>query len=247
MEKQFETLSLQSSSSEAKDSLGNVTCAICISLIVEPVVTECKHLFCYICLEELMEMTSNEVELKCPMCRKNFNNKFKLKIDIEIQDKIKKAHPKEYESRQKVITEYRKKTKDVFKLRLLYGNTHKLVENPKKSRTADNTTNKHKWCMFVKTCDYDTSKLVRKVVYGLHPTFGATEIEVKEAPFELSRVGWGSFEIPIKIYFQSWMKLKPLELTHELSFNGEGETKVQIVQLDGALIEKNKNQMVNSK
>jgi hypothetical protein len=236
MEKELESLTLQ----DSKEILGNITCAICIELAREPVFTDCKHIFCFTCIDEYIEMTPKEVELKCPMCRSAFNKNFKPKIDIDFESKIKKYHGKEYENRIKMLQELRKKC-DFIKIKLLYGNTHKLIENPKKSRTSVDTENKHKWCMFVKAYDYDSSKVIRKVTFGLHHTFGAKEIEVKSAPFEMIKVGWGSFEIPIKIYFCSWLKMKPLEISHDLSFTNDGETNVHILKLNKEIFEKNKD------
>jgi hypothetical protein len=236
MEKELESLTLL----ESKEILGNITCAICIELAREPVFTECKHIFCHVCITEYIEMTPQEVELKCPMCRAVFNKSFKPKVDKDFESKIRKYHAKEYDSRMKLLEEAVLKC-DFVKIKILYGNTHKLVENPKKSRTEPNTQNKHKWCMFVKTDGYDSEKVIRKVTFGLHPTFGVSEIEVKSAPFAMTKVGWGTFDIPVKIDFCAWTKLKPLELTHELKFTGNGETNVNILKLNKDVFEKNKS------
>ena len=58
--------------------------------------------------------------------------------------------------------------------------------------------------MFVKIHDpkgnvIDGSKLIEKVRYGLHPSFGVDYQDIKAgaAPnFEMSFAGWGTFEVP---------------------------------------------------
>lgn len=45
-------------------------------------------------------------------------------------------------------------------------------------------------------------KFIQKVTYGLDPTFGTTEVTVKAAPYEMTRIGWGTFDVPITIHFR---------------------------------------------
>ena len=119
-----------------------------------------------------------------------------------------------------------------FKLKIAYGNTHKLVSKPKKSRTSDNE-NRHKWVCFAKILDDSlTNKYISKVKFGLHPSFGATEVEVKSSPFELKKIGWGYFTIPITIYFHKELKIPSVTVEHELCFDGEGQTKLKILKLN---------------
>ena len=69
--------------------------------------------------------------------------------------------------------------------------------------------------------------------FGLHPTFGVTEMDVKSEPFELRRIGWGTFEIPIEIYFRRDTGRKEiLKLSHYLSFNGQGKRQYFQVAFD---------------
>ena len=66
-------------------------------------------------------------------------------------------------------------------------------------------------------------KYVEKVKFGLHPSFGVTEFNVKSAPFEMKRLGWGTFEIPIEIYFRrDTGRRETLKVDHMLSFEGKG-------------------------
>ena len=45
------------------------------------------------------------------------------------------------------------------------------------------------------------AKYIKSVTYRLHPTFKPRLITVIEAPFLLSRVGWGTFEIDMDVEF----------------------------------------------
>jgi transcription initiation factor IIF auxiliary subunit len=52
-----------------------------------------------------------------------------------------------------------------------------LVEAPKQVGPNKEYENKHEWTMFVRLENKNDSirKYIRKVKYGLHPTFGVTE------------------------------------------------------------------------
>ena len=80
--------------------------------------------------------------------------------------------------------------------------------------------------------DHDlTSKYIKSVTYHLHPTFKVNKIKLTEAPFLLSRVGWGYFEIQMDIEFQEWTKLKTLRMEHMLSFDNMGHTQSILLEI----------------
>jgi len=67
--------------------------------------------------------------------------------------------------------------------------------------------NKHQWTMFVTFVDKSiaASNLIEKVRYSLHPTFGADYLDKKAdqtGRFEMTFTGWGTFTIPITIFFK---------------------------------------------
>ena len=84
----------------------------------------------------------------------------------------------------------------------------------------------HRWTMFVTLNDStaETKKFIKTVTYHLHPTYAVNKFKLKEAPFLLSRVAWGYFEIEVDIEFQDWTRLNTLKLYHMLSFDGKGST-----------------------
>ena len=87
-------------------------------------------------------------------------------------------------------------------VKFAFGNTHEDVVNPKASRSNPNTKNTHRWCMFVSlNSPEETTRYIKSVTYHLHPTFKPSKIKVSEAPFLLSRIGWGLFDIEMDIEF----------------------------------------------
>ena len=47
----------------------------------------------------------------------------------------------------------------------------------------------------------ETSRYIKSVTYHLHPTFTPSKIKVTEAPFLLSRLGWGYFNVEMDVEF----------------------------------------------
>ena len=87
-------------------------------------------------------------------------------------------------------------------LKFSFGNTHEEVKNPKPTNGKPGTTNSHRWCMFMSlNTPEETARYIKSVTYHLHPSFAKNKIKVTEAPFLLSRVGWGYFEITMDIEF----------------------------------------------
>lgn len=120
----------------------------------------------------------------------------------------------EYEKRLKEINDFFNKYTTIT---FLYGNTHKKIQ------TSEYNT--HEWVLFIRLENENIEKYIEKIQISLHPTFYSPEITLIHAPFEIKRLGWGVFDIPIKIYWKEWVKQQPFETTHFLSFNGEGEKK----------------------
>ena len=77
-----------------------------------------------------------------------------------------------------------------------------------------------------------TQKYIKSVTYHLHPTFTPSKIKVTEAPFLLSRIGWGYFTIQMDVEFQKWTNLPVIQLEHELSFNKNGHTQSVLLEIE---------------
>jgi hypothetical protein len=130
-------------------------------------------------------------------------------------------------------------------LSVLVGNYHQTVAGfGGSSATGSNSSsssNNHQWTMFVSVNDPNA---VDHVVYHLHPTFSPSVATVSQAvpvelpkvsthppqgllearyEYQLTRVGWGTFEVGVEIYFTNG---KTVATSHELSFLQDETSKV---------------------
>ena len=123
-----------------------------------------------------------------------------------------------------------------------------MEKNPKPSQSDASKTNVHRWMMYVSLAadKEQTGKFIESVTYHLHPTFRPPKIKVDHAPFILSRIGWGYFEVHVEIVFKAWTKIPKMELDHMLSFENGGASgsffidveKEWCDQVDASLISK---------
>ena len=76
----------------------------------------------------------------------------------------------------------------------------------------------HKWCVYVRGVNNENiSNFIKSVQFTLHSTFPNNVRVVNKWPFELYEMGWGEFDIKIKIELID-ESVKPIELTHALKF-----------------------------
>jgi len=80
-------------------------------------------------------------------------------------------------------------------------------------------------------------RVVEKVEFRLHPTFQPSKITVRKAPFELQRIGWGVFEIGIKVHFLPALNLPVVEDEVMLSFNRRDTFKTVSWKFDLRLLQ----------
>ncbi len=218
-----------------EQKLDEHTCPLCLNVLYNPIITPCKHAFCYYCFEECQDLAIKQNS--CPLCRAKIKDSFKLVIDKDYQEKLVKLLPKETQATKKYFDDFALLLeKEYIKIKLEYGNTHKLIENPRKLRSSTNYENKHAWGVYVKVasknCEDDSRKYISKVEFEMHPTFSERIVPIKAWPFKLERVGWGLFNVPIKVFFNKKEVIGgPLELNHLLDFDGEGEKKFAIAKL----------------
>merc|ERR1712226_979627 len=103
------------------------------------------------------------------------------------------------------------------------------------------------WTMYIE-CLLDkkfTKNFIEKVEYKLHETFKPNNIICDKYPFEISRIGWGYFDIPIKIYFKAWTGIKPMKLSHLLRFSNGGKFENFFIDLEEEVLKKNANEYLN--
>ena len=86
-----------------------------------------------------------------------------------------------------------------------YGNTYNPVENPVMSKNGKYRNNS-RWVAFIVCNEFreETDAFIDSVVFKIHETFNPNTIEVNSAPFILSRVGWGYFDMKMHVTFKKW-------------------------------------------
>ena len=76
----------------------------------------------------------------------------------------------------------------------------------------------HKWCVYVRGVNNENiSNFIKSVTFTLHTTFQNNVRTLNKWPFELYEMGWGEFDIKIKIELID-ESVKPIELIHPLKF-----------------------------
>jgi len=132
------------------------------------------------------------------------------------------AKLREVEAEERRIEDLSTKIKNikVNDLAVEVGNTHV------KTQIGDPTDkNTHQWTVFVRSPPsllkdgIQIDDIVDSVEYKLHPTFSPSVVRVGKAPFEVRRIGWGTFDVSVKVNFKSNLSKTPLKCKHELNFS----------------------------
>jgi len=80
------------------------------------------------------------------------------------------------------------------------GNTHTILTTVKAGEPAE------EWTVFLRhangTSLPSTAIGIKEVVFTLHPDFDPSVVTVKSAPFEVTRVGWGAFDVGVEVRFK---------------------------------------------
>jgi len=102
---------------------------------------------------------------------------------------------------------------------LRIGNLHELAPG------TDH--NKHKWTMFVRAANGTSlDQVVEYVDFELHPTFDPPTIRVTKPPYSIRRLGWGTFEVTVRITWKTQLGIPPSTFTHMLRFSQPETSKV---------------------
>ena len=192
--------------------------------MVEPCKLPCGHYFCCGCIK-----WSFQSKTSCALCRKVPGANFKISVDKQFQEFLKAAYTDEYNIMKAHLVQAGMLNDDIFGVQFVVGNRHELVKNPAKSNSSANT-NKHRWTVFFELAHPElkklTYKLVDKVEFMLHETFRPPKRTVKvdvNKPIEYSTIGWGTFDVPITVFWKKTTGLTSATCEHELSFDGNGK------------------------
>jgi hypothetical protein len=90
----------------------------------------------------------------------------------------------------------------------------------------------HRWHIYLRGANNeDLTPLVERVIFQLHPSFNNPTRVIDTAPFHVSELGWGEFEVSIRVFFRDGPEA-PLELKHHLALfpkTGEPSMKRPVV------------------
>ncbi|KAF1912982.1 hypothetical protein BDU57DRAFT_503673 [Ampelomyces quisqualis] len=218
-------------------------CPICQLLLFTPVRTQCNHLLCASCMAQWADASSTtniqhssldvnlaefdpnydptyDLEANCPMCRTHTT----AAPDKTLARELETKYPKTYAERrveEQIERGSRVGQDGVESIMILIGNKHRIERG-----TEDD--NQHDWTFFVRT---SRPELVKEVRIYLHPTFRPPRLTLRKPPYEVRRLGWGTFTLEAEIVLKdpySWVvdnsgaKQPGLELTWTLDFEGRG-------------------------
>lgn len=207
-----------------------ISCAICLLMVCEPVQLKCSHFFCKYCLEKLKENDPND--FVCPLCRNPIATDFKILTNKVLENELLGKYKEEYTKRIQETEQLRKEDNFFEKIKIIYGNSHQNLQ-------IFNKNNSHEWTFFVKLdgkSKYKIKDFIKKIDVELDPSFGGVAITLRADPFELTRKGFGEFTLVFKIFWQKWLKMEPLTLEHHLNFQKDLTQKVHILKFNKELV-----------
>jgi Mg-chelatase subunit ChlD len=118
--------------------------------------------------------------------------------------------------------------------RVKFGNTWKRVPNAEESESCPGKKNENEWTAELRFERDEDAALVQKVVYHLHETFKQPVEEVHEAPFRITRKGWGTFNVKACAHLKDG---RVLELNHDLVFGQEESFQTRLLLLGAAPVQ----------
>lgn len=77
----------------------------------------------------------------------------------------------------------------------------------------------HKWLVYVQSKDpkINLEHFIKKVRFYLHTSYRPNDIvDVRKAPFQIARRGWGEFPMRIQLFFHEHLQQKPVQLIHNV-------------------------------
>ena len=157
--------------------------------------------------------------------------KFHPSVMTDLWNQVKSSFGEEVKEREATIENTIKARDTQIKLKILYGNTHKKLEEY--STTEDGFENKHWWWAYVELEDELKDHIfIKKVIFELDETFEETLITRNRPPYEYIWRGWGELDIPITIEWQKWLNKDNTVINHHVSFERNGSNKEFIITVD---------------
>eukprot|EP00887_Chlorella_sp_A99_P006790 scaffold2.g6790.t1 len=80
----------------------------------------------------------------------------------------------------------------------------------------------HKWTVYLRSpTNEDLQHVIKKVTFVLHESFQNPERDQQYPPYELTEVGWGEFDILVRVHFHDDAAEPPVDLYHRLKLYGD--------------------------
>ncbi|KAF2216795.1 hypothetical protein CERZMDRAFT_32252 [Cercospora zeae-maydis SCOH1-5] len=175
-------------------------CPICQVLLYRPVTTKCNHTMCEFCMAHWADVSVNSqmkivdvdevpetfdavsgIEAKCPMCRTQTTASYNPDLAARLAD----DYPVTTRERSLEEADSLGEQGGIQTLTVYVGNRHRYVADSE-------TANCHEWTFFVKPSRTD---IIEEVQLVLHPTFRPSRVIRQRAPYEVRRLGWGTFAV----------------------------------------------------
>ncbi len=143
----------------------------------------------------------SELEARCPMCRTMTT----ASEDACRAGELKAKYPRTWAGREaEEETPHGIELADTIQTITVYiGNRHR-TSRPR-ADDGDLPQNSHEWTFFVKP---NRTDIIEEVHMFLHPTFRPNTIVRQRQPYELTRIGWGTFIIQANVILKagySWV------------------------------------------
>jgi hypothetical protein len=172
----------------------------------------------------------------CPMCRQPFTLS-SISPNEHLESQVKTQYPHLYEERKKEVeAAYERLSQfETHNLWLVVGNSHNDLGNTRYETSRGRSArmqHRHEWEFYVRLVgnnnnedgnqsgsEVEINRFIESVTVQLHPTFSPSTVTLTEAPFQVRRVGWGTFGISAEIKFKPQWHRSPLSVFWMLQFD----------------------------
>jgi len=235
-------------------------CPVCMILMVEPISVKCRHVICLTCTEKIaieeqpkcplcrVEFDfTKDLSFSSELYRNSLINHAKdfMKIAEKILDERFKNKGNiecfvSYGNQHKILQDQSGDNKHEWTAFVKLKNGNNILK-----RSIDKLKSKANLAIYFEKYQnvefneqdkrislLNESKLINQVTFFLHPTFNPSKIVISKPPFEIRRIGWGTFNIPIKIEFNEKLGIEPLELDFDLSFSRSINEQYRTLYID---------------
>ena len=221
----------------------DVTCAICLDVMVEPCRLYCGHRFCIQCVGAHFEDKH-----ECAICRTAMPNGFVEQIDFQFQGSIQENHNDLYNEKMSSLMATNElfvgKENEITMVEFEIGNTHRIVwNNPKISQAGyliDNDTTTYIRINNPKL-RFKAWKLIEKVQFMVPETLSEKRFIEKKPEynndFTYRAFVWSNYQADIKVFWRKGLGLpESTVFSHELNVDG-GSSRIVKMRVNKAAYE----------